>query len=130
MSRTGRFALPLAFVLLTGCSSSKPTQPTPSDVGQAQLQEVWDLYSAYANQYKKPPAKSDDLKPLARGSALGGRGLLDPNIVVLYGTPVGGSNVLAYHKDAETTGGLVLLADGRIETMSADEFKAAPKTGK
>jgi hypothetical protein len=56
--------------------------------------------------------------------------LHDPNFVVLYGTPVGGSNVLAYQKGVPTQGGFVLLSDGTIRPMSAADFQAAPKAGK
>ncbi|HEX4591891.1 MAG TPA: hypothetical protein VH120_18275, partial [Gemmataceae bacterium] len=89
-------ALILAALLAAGCG--KPTAEIP-EVGKAQLQDVWLMYSEYAQQAGKPPAKVDDLKVQARGSPSGGRPLRDPDFVILYGTPVGGASVLAYHKD-------------------------------
>jgi hypothetical protein len=129
MNRRGVQILPLVAVFLSGCSQ-KPTTPAPSDVQHTELNDIWDMYSAYSAQYKKPPAKLEDLRPLAAGSPLGGRALNNKDYVVLYGTPVGGDQVLAYQKDVLTAGGLVLLANGDVKKMTADEFKAAPKGGK
>jgi hypothetical protein len=36
--------------------------------------------------------------------------------------------VLAYEKDAPTKGGAVLMADGTVREMTADELKAAKKS--
>jgi hypothetical protein len=118
-----------AVVLLTGCSQKPPIRST-QEIGKIELQDIGEMYAAFAAKNGKPPANAADLKPLALGSPIAGRGLNNPNFVVLYGTPVGGSSVLAYHKDVPTLGGLVLLSDGTVKSMSIEEFQAAPKTGK
>ena len=60
------------------------------------------------------------------------RGINSNEIVYIYGTgfEAGSNKVVAYDKQAETAGGLVLLQDGTVKQMTADEFKAAPKGGK
>ena len=85
------------------------------------------MYQSYAKAKGRPPAKATDLRPFAAGAPTGDRVLSDPNFVVLYNTPVGGANVLAYHKDVHAQGGLVLLSDGTIKLMSAADFQTAPK---
>lgn len=114
---------------LAGCGG-KPTAATAPEVGREVLTDLWDVYQAYSRDKGKPPAAANDLKPYAAGAPTGVRVVSDPDIVVLYGTPVGGANVLAYHKDAPTQGGLVLLSDGAIKMMTPDEFKAAPKAAR
>jgi hypothetical protein len=118
----------LASLLLAGCGH-KPAADVP-EVGKVELQDVWEMYSTYAAQAGKPPAKAEDLKAQARGSPIGGRALNDRDFVILFGTPVGVANVLAFHKDVPIRGGLVLMSDGTIKTMSAAEFAGAPKAGK
>ena len=119
----------LAIAIVTGCSHKSASDSVP-EVGKIELQDLWEMYSTHAAKSGRPPAGPDDLKAEQRGSPLGGRALRDPNFVIVYGTPVGGSSVLAYHKDVPAQGGLVLLSDGSIKTLSASEFQAAPKAGK
>jgi hypothetical protein len=38
--------------------------------------------------------------------------------------------VLAYETEVPEKGGAVLMQDGTVKTMTADEFKSAPKAGK
>jgi hypothetical protein len=121
-------SLALATLLLAGCGH-KPAADIP-EVGKVELQDLWEMYSTYAAQTGKPPAKAEDLKAQARGSPIGGRSLSDHDFVILFGTPVGGANVLAFHKDVPVQGGLVLMSDGTIKTLSAAEFTGAPKAGK
>jgi hypothetical protein len=132
MSMPVRFAAgPCAIlaVCLSGCGSS-PKPAGPAEHGRVELQAIWDMYNAYSTQNHRAPTKADDLKAAARGSPTAGRELNDPNFVILWGTPASGANVLAYQKDVPSQGGLVLLSDGTIKSMSADEFKSAPTAGK
>jgi hypothetical protein len=126
----GPSVLAAAVALASAGCGGKPTAAGISDIGREELTDIWEMYEAYTKSSGKPPASANDLKTQARGSPLGGRPLSDPNYVVNYGTPIGGSNVLAYRKDAPTQGGMVLLTDGTIKTMTAADFQAAPKAGK
>jgi hypothetical protein len=54
-------------------------------------------------------------------------------IVVVWGTTVagegggGGTGVVAYEKSAPDSGGAVLLQDGTVKQMTAEEFKSAKR---
>jgi hypothetical protein len=84
----------------------------------------------------KAPAKAEDLAPYFDNN----KRLLDllknEDIVFFYNvTPTqmtsGTSNtVLAYVKDVPDKGGLVLLGDGSVKKLSAEEFKKANLAGK
>ena len=54
--------------------------------------------------------------------------------MVIWGVKVrdgaSGSNVVAYEKDTATKGGVVLLENGELKKLSAEEFQAAPKAKK
>jgi hypothetical protein len=57
-------------------------------------------------------------------------GLVNNEIVYQWGgriDPAGGETVLAYEKKAPSEGGWVLMQDGTVKQITADEFKAAPK---
>ena len=53
------------------------------------------------------------------------------DLVYLWGAGFapGGTKVVAFEKKAEAEGGLVLLQDGSVKHMTADELKAAPRAG-
>jgi hypothetical protein len=59
--------------------------------------------------------------------------LQNGSLVYYWGTPInpstpGAANlVIAHEAEAESKGGWVLLQDGTIKQMTADEFKAASK---
>ena len=104
---------------------------------QATLEEVSDLYRSASSARKKPPESIIDL---ARNRDLfmnGYKALEQGEIIAYWGvalTPgVEGSTpeeVLAYKADVPTKGGPVLLKDGTVKTMTAEEFKTAKKAGK
>jgi len=121
--------------LLAGCGSSRPAAGEATEEATT-LQEVNDLLHAAASS-GHPPAKLGDLD---RHKALFPRAyeaVKSGKVVVLWGTPPKGEGevgkdevVIAYDKEVPTNGGHVLLSAGTIKTMSADEFRAAPKGGK
>jgi hypothetical protein len=60
-------------------------------------------------------------------------GLVRGEIAYQWGVglnPAGKEKVLAYEKKAATDGGAVLMQDGTVKQMTAEEFKAAPKASK
>jgi hypothetical protein len=94
----------------------------------AELKEIYECYQHHIKSEQKPPAKQADLVkrqyegiyPNALDAVKKGK-----YIVIWSVADKGSGTVLAYEKDAPTQGGRVLMADGSVRTMSADEFKAA-----
>jgi hypothetical protein len=121
-----------AFVLFAPAAGAAPSDArTTNDLRQIGL--------AYQNLFAvdgKAPAKAEDLAPYFDNN----KRLLDllknEDVVFFYNvTPLqmtsGSSNtVLAYVKDVPDKGGLVLMGDGSVKKMSADEFKKATLAGK
>jgi hypothetical protein len=101
-----------------------------------QLKQIGLAYHTYADAHRKPPSKIEDLAPLYENDAKITAAVKDGSFVVFWNAEFqkmtqGTSNtILAYEKDAKEKGGLVLMADGSVKTMSAKEFSAAAKAGK
>jgi len=114
------------FVPLAGCS--RPAASTEIDPAQAVLSDIWEMYNGYVLQHHKAPAKLSDFKGLQIPFPRGHTELSAGRFVVRFGTPLEpAGKVLAYPKDAPQTGGMVLLNDGTIKSMTADELQAAIK---
>jgi hypothetical protein len=126
----------LAALLATGCGgSNRPI--TPDDADQILLTQVGELCRHYQFTTKKPPQKVSDLQTVR---SLGGPGydaLRAGDIVLLCSAKLPdldedpghseSGEILAYMKDVPQKGGHVLLLNRTIKTMTADEFKAAPR---
>jgi hypothetical protein len=101
-----------------------------------QLKMIGLAYHSYADTNRKPPSKIEDLAPFYENDAAITASVKDGSFVVYWNAEFrkmtqGTSNtILAYEKDAKDKGGLVLMADGSVKTMSAKDFGAAPKAGK
>ncbi len=116
---------------LAGCGP-KVTTPAEDEAvySNAAMEQVGEVYTAYAMDKKKPMTGPSQLGPyeIAMDNAV--RHIRDGSIVVLWTAPIveGSEKILAYEKGAPESGGAVLLQDARtIRKMTAEEFKAAPK---
>jgi hypothetical protein len=131
MKRIRRAAAGLAVGLLLGvaaggCGGDK----TASDpTGKGKLEEVGEMLKTLRATREKPPARLADLGRVEPFLPVSAEALRKGEIVYLWGVGLssGSDKVLAYEKKAETEGGWVLLQDGTVKEMSADELKAAPK---
>jgi hypothetical protein len=117
----------------TGCKSDSPTNglPTGPTADQA-LTDLGSLLKNLAEEKKRPPAKAaemDQYEPIAMSAA---RGLAANQIVYVWGARYspGSKAIVAYEANAESAGGRVLLQDGTVQSMSADELRATPKATK
>jgi hypothetical protein len=126
-----------SFVVVTaltaaGCGSGKPGgQDIPH---RAALQQIWSMYRGGKQNQGRVPRGLDDFQQYKVMYPGGYQALQSGQCVVFYRVdlahlPDPGQKVLAYEKDAPHQGGSVLMADGTVRTMSADEFRAAPKAG-
>ena len=121
----------LAGSLAAGCSTpgSEPraTEPGPAD----DLLEVAGLLRDYTAEFRKGPARLADVAKHEPLYTRGYQAVKSGAIVVVWGVPMvgegAGTAVIAYEKKPETEGRNVLLQDGTIKRMTAEEFKAAPR---
>src|SRR5262249_29832507 len=121
----------VVILLLAGCGKKKEASPEVSE-RKTEFKEIWEVYNLFIREKKRAPTNLADLKPYALGFSEGIKALRDGQCVVIWGvdpynTSDAASKVFAYEKDVPQQGGLVLLASGRIKSMTAEEFQAAPK---
>src|SRR5262249_3233357 len=101
----------------------------------AELREVAGLLAAYSGETGRGPSRPADLARYELGFPLGYQAVQSGAIVVVWGARMLGEGeianasdgVIAYEKKAPDEGGMVLLENGNIKQMSADQFKSAPK---
>jgi hypothetical protein len=106
-------------------------------VGRAQIlndfKQLGLLYHTTLDTSGKPPANLADWKDLKKEFPKGYKAIEEGRYVFYFNVSLkdmkaGTSNtVLAYEKDAPTRGGVVLMGDGSVKTLTADEFAKAPK---
>jgi hypothetical protein len=114
-------------VLATGCGGSRTTVSPQHTI----LNQIHEIYGLYIKRHNKAPSQMSDLaKTEYEGSHPGAvTALKKGTYEVVWGVNSKDSGtVLAYEKDASTKGGAVLMADGTIKNMTADELKAAKKS--
>jgi hypothetical protein len=121
------FTLSTGLVLLAfGCKGSD----TKKAGEERALIEIHEMYALFAKRNSGPPKQISDLvtKEFEISCPEGWRALKDGKYIGVYGVAGTDSSTLqAYAKDVPTQGGQVLMADGTIRTMTAEEFKTAKK---
>ncbi|MFO0848641.1 MAG: hypothetical protein U0871_08815 [Gemmataceae bacterium] len=131
MLRIGAGVLAAVTVGLTvGCGGGGGgvTEDTPKNA----LLDLAEGLKTTAADGKKPPAKLAELDQIEPMIPLAGPAIRSGAVVYLWGGAYNqsGTKVVAYEKKAETEGGLVLLQNGTVKPMTADELKGAEKAGK
>jgi len=126
----------VTLVCLGGCSSSRNDSGGAGPDGSDTLREVGGLVSAHTGEQKRGPQKIADLARYEAGYPLGFEAVKSGNVVVVWGAKMtieegggtsGTTDVVAYEKKVPSEGGLVLLQNGTVKQMTADEFKSTPK---
>jgi hypothetical protein len=128
--RAKKTAILAAFLVVSFSAAGCSKPPPDADPEKAELNDLYDLYLTYLKQNQRPPKQLSDLnKPQYETISPGAiRGLREGKYVFVWGVNDKSSGtVLAYTKGAPAQGGPVLMADGTIKTMSADELTAALK---
>jgi hypothetical protein len=124
--------------MAVGCSGpgGKGAEQTPE---QQVLSEVADMLRATTQPNSRGPTKLADLNRVKSLYPRGYEAIKSGQVVDLWGTnsvkgegeiAKGGGEIVAYEKDAPSSGGYVLLSSGEVKQMTAAEFSAAPKAGK
>jgi len=114
-----------------GCG--KKVQDPETARRNEELGEIYDSYQDFTKRKQRPPKHLSDFmqKDLEAINSLGMKALKDGRYVAVWGVDINGKDagaVLAYEKDAPKQGGAVLMADGIVKNMSADELQTALKT--
>jgi hypothetical protein len=121
----------LLVVLLAGCSSARKGGASSAPTREDELREVATMLTLLGGSgkgYSKPA----DLAAFEAGCPLGYQAVRTGAIVIVPGASrpgegdKGGTDaVVAYEKAVPTEGGLVLLHNGKVKSMTAAEFVAA-----
>ena len=116
---------------LAGCGSSTPAKPDREsflpDVNDL-LEDLKSLLTSAKEAKKSPPGSNADLQQYEATNPGATAAIAQGTIKYYYGQGLsGGNKIVAHGAKCESEGGWVLLQDGTVKQMSADEFKAAPK---
>jgi hypothetical protein len=110
-------------IVVAGCTSESDKQMTNN------LKQFGLAYLNYNDSMGAGPSKADDLAPFVENDQKLLNILKSGEIVLIYdvklGPKEGADVVLGYVKDAPTKGGPVLMGDGKVVRMTADELKKA-----
>jgi hypothetical protein len=122
--------LVLATLLAPGCRPGK--SGAEAFRHGMELREIWFMYRGDKRNQGRVPKALGDFQQYQVLHSAGYQSLKRGECVVVYGVdlrqlPDPGQKVLAYVKDVPQKGGEVIMADGTVKAMSAEEFKAAPK---
>jgi len=130
ISRFG-FLSGLLTAILAGCggSSSNPAGAGPDR--SSELQDVGTMLQLAGGN--KPAAKLADLAKLEGNFQQAYGSMKSGEIVVNWGVKMPGEgdmasaprDIVAYEKKASSEGGLVLYLNGKVEKLTADQFKSA-----
>lgn len=133
----------VAVLLCAGCGRRDNTPPTADVMRERNLMEVGELLRVYQAEKSKPPTSLAELQVLPAVEMIASMGLemlKNGEIVTRWEAKLPDTGeepgttpdqeVLAYYREVPEQGGLVLLLNRNVQTMTAEEFQAAPKAGK
>ncbi len=131
-NRTGVVLLALAVVLLfAACGGMRGAAQRNQRTNQ--LKSLGIMYHNYHDRNGKGPSRVEDLAQLGQDDPQTYAALQRGDFVLIWDVSIpgmvqGSSNtVLGYEAAAPTNGGLVLMGDGSVRSMTVAEFQAAPK---
>jgi hypothetical protein len=123
-----------------GCGSS-PEKAAMETSAEAQgLKNLGKMYGIVSRSLKRPPRTIDELRKAETEVPGGFNSVGETNVAIFLGAefaePPGkpgddaSETVLAYDRMVPLQGGYVLMRDGSVRRISAEEFKTAKKAGK
>jgi hypothetical protein len=116
--------------LALGCSRKGASGDPETIRRQSELTEIYEIYTMYAKNFKHPPKQVADLNQREYQGIypIGLQALRSGQYIAVWGvSSKDPGTVLAYEKDAPTKGGPVVMADGTVKTMTAEQLQAALK---
>jgi hypothetical protein len=137
-----RIATTVAGLLIVSCMLACGVGKVREAAARAQrtndLKQIGLSYHSFYDDKKRGPKDSAELQAFVKDpdaqkvialSAPGGQYVIIWNVKIGDMARAGGlsTTVLGYESTAPTQGGLVLMVDGSVKQMNAQEFNAAPK---
>lgn len=121
----------VALIGVAGCRSGKDTGLEES-TRVNELHEIATVLRIFCGQHNRGPSRPADLAPYEAGAPLGYQAVRSGEIVVVWGAMMPGEGeagtdaIIAFEKKTSSQGGYVLLNNGTVKEMTANEFSAAP----
>jgi hypothetical protein len=113
---------------LLGAGCGNPPVDSEKAQENRELNDIFACYMHYARNHEQPPRQLSQLNAYKQGHPGGIAALTAGKYKVAWGVKDrDAETVLAYEKDAPTQGGAVLMADGTVKQMSAEQFQAVSK---
>ena len=117
-------------VLWAGCESAPQPPPPPS--AEEGLKELVSVYRYIEYSKLSPPRKAEDFGDYWDSMPTAFDRIKQGDYIIAWGVgrstaPGAANQILVYEKKAPTEGGAVLLRDGTVKIVTAEEFNAAPK---
>ena len=124
----GRISL-MFLVALLGCGDQQQQKQISTDeVAKIALEEIAQCLRDVASEKKTPPKKLADLGEIEPMLPTAGGAIRNGEIIYFWGSAIGtGDAIIAHSKNTPTSGGAVLLQNGTIKTVTAEEFKSMSK---
>jgi hypothetical protein len=127
--------LGIGLLAVSGCGGDSKTNTGPREFSNADtLHEVAGMLRNHMAAKSAGPSKVADLAPFEIEYPRGFAAVKSGAVVVIWGAKVAGEGgtgaqgmIVAHMKDVPTNGGEVVLDNGDVKTLTAEEFKAAPK---
>jgi hypothetical protein len=114
--------------LSAGCGGGN-SGASATEGPKAGLEELGEALKSLAAEGRNPPGKLAEFESIEPLVPVCGPQIRNGEVVYFWGAgyAAGGDKVVAHEKKAPAEGGLVLLQNGKVKTMTAAEFQAAPK---
>lgn len=121
----------LLFVLASGSGCGREKHVDAAAEREGELIQVFEIYTLANKRMQKPPEAASDVtkKEYEQLYPSAVEGIKSGRFVVLWGTVVGGEDVLAYEKEAAQNGGMAVLANGNTKKLTADRIPAPKSKG-
>lgn len=113
---------------IPACEQEEGPPPPPS--AEQGLQEMVGIYKYIEYSKFPPPRRAEDFDNYIDSMPTALERIKQGEYVVAWGagrssSPGAAGQILVYEKKAATEGGAVLLRDGTVKQVTADEFRAA-----